>query len=614
MRRRHASRFAAVLLAGALIVTLLPQQARASTPRAPVVQQAPGPRQALAFFNILSAMFGRNKVYRRANQAEADIKTYYAGLLNTAVMGVQPAGSRSAEQQAAYVRLTQRITDERDAMLELTEMVKKGARKDFHTKLNAELPALLVALPGMTSMVGNLQETLQDLKTAVDGVKAASGGKVDEALLAHVKQAVGVVDGQVGVAQAVEGLAGSEIRDLLRQVAGPLKGLTAANGQIGTAAGDASAALDKLISRLGGLTTVRRPYTINGLGILNELLVPGKNPEVDAILAAMAGRGSKLSGLSAAELSQKLRSYINDLVNQQYKDCAKAVGALFRAQLTHQAAEGKEGEALSALPAKDDMSLCDPENIKAMLAEAEKYGATTVPDTKPGPTVKPDANPVVTVAGVYDAVDSARGFASGTFRILTKDPSVLTYAELVPPPVWTLTLDFAKGQATGSFSASYEKPAKDLGVQGEYAKGTFEGTFTVPLGVKPATAPPGWPDNPADWIKPEAGSKDWWFGGTGTGSITFEANFPISIARWDDGREEVTWAPVGPYGDDVTFWIAGRVSPSVAQPGKLPTTWYASFYASGESADDADPYFDPYLDVSTAFNESGLGYPPGADH
>jgi hypothetical protein len=156
----------------------------------------------------------RNRVYRSAERFIDDRNAYYDGLRETArkqLLNREIAGLRPS-QTAAYVKLVALLEQHRKVELQVAEDRKRGARAEFHTRLE---DAALYALAGSRlaqELVGAMQHGVGNAQQALDRVlnTLTSGGTSGLQDLRRIRDMASRVSMAAG---AIGGKPGRQLKD-----------------------------------------------------------------------------------------------------------------------------------------------------------------------------------------------------------------------------------------------------------------------------------------------------------------------------------------------------------------------------------------------------------------
>ena len=235
------------------------------------------------------------------------------------------------------------------------------------------------------------------------------------------------------------------------------------------------------------------------------------------------------------------------------------------------------------------------ETATGPAAEAPAPDPGAAPAQEPGgdgapgqPAVQPPAQPGDGGAGVVPPGNIWMERADGVVTYTGADGATLN-AELVPgsAPGVSVTVDPAAQTATVEFDVTYTWQVATKLRPEENATATARASATFPLEPASATPPEGFPGtDPEDWAPPKG---SWQFGASTPVQATIAGTRVVSIATFDDGREEVQKADVE---DAATLdsSIAGIVAPRgrgwdvtvrVHHQGDLVPGWYLTLNAAG---------------------------------
>ena len=430
MRRLHTALVFALVLGTGIFAPV----------SAPPAAQAAGPSQVLAFANVLGSLLGRNRVYRNAAEVQDDLRAYYDGLRDTARAALRDRElSKLDSQLAAYVRLVASLEYEKNAVLELLEEDKRGARRVFHNDLNRNAPTLLLALPGPRAMAQAVRIDLGEMRDVLQVTRAAISEGPGDALL-DVARRRAQLDQLAVVARTIGGQPGRDIAQAIGSLGAQLERLEAAAGEataeVESGLDEAQRQLTTAIDRLDQqLATEVRPRSVSLFGGLGQVRISGRFAFYAAIAQALSASGGRSHGLTRDEMRERARQFLAEsqgagLAN--LRDCFAASAAQLRAQLA--GADAPEGSSAAAL-LSTDLSTCDPQAIAAVLAAAAELEppTTTSPpdDTTPSPTSDAGAQATDgeewTVGWGDPTTAVARQYVVSTDNVMTTTEGPATY-------------------------------------------------------------------------------------------------------------------------------------------------------------------------------------------
>ena len=145
----------------------------------------PGPNIVLGFIRTIEAINRRNRVYRDARTTAKEFNEYYDTLIKNSQSAYQEMEKRvkkgeiSPTMLGSYKKIEAGLEAEREAVIQLIEAAKKGARAEFKQNLKEQVLSLLLSSPGAQKIIQELREMVDGLRQAVTAVKDALEGNLN---------------------------------------------------------------------------------------------------------------------------------------------------------------------------------------------------------------------------------------------------------------------------------------------------------------------------------------------------------------------------------------------------------------------------------------------------
>ncbi len=622
MKRRVAF-LVAFLLLGA-------SGAAAPAPTAPV-HAAAGPQQVLAFADVFSALFQRNRVYRNAADVQNELRSYYDGLLTTARAALLDRElALTGSQLAAYRRMVETLEQEKNAALQLLEDDKRGARQTFKNTLNAQLPALLLSMPAARDAAQVLRTNLAEIRDVLQATRAAvvsgrPGALVDIARvrtqLDKYAAVVGLIGGRPGrdLADAV-GTVGVQLQQLENAAgsttSGLEQGIDEADAQVATA-------LERLDQQLSEEV---RPTSVSVFGGLHEVQLPAQYAFYAAVAQALSQAGATKHGMTRDAMRDRVRQYLvasQGALIAGTRDCYRAMAAQIRAQLA--GAAGREGAAAELLTA--DLTSCDPDLVAAVLAAAaeleppasteatahsagtDEQGGTPAGDAADGTDADETAPDQLTGGSVHPVTSDTAGIVVGNsgincleYRESRSESIPLILSACTDAADFDVVFDFTAGTVAGTVALELVCPGFEPCWQGTTsATGSVSGTFgPLVYGQKPSTPPADFPFPAHHWS--DDGFGDWLAGG------------PIELAVSISGESTLSdQVASGGASTTITGWVESRVRPASGSSLADVTHWNASIGIRLDFPQDVDPNWYLWTGFAIDLEDPGVELPPWRD-
>jgi hypothetical protein len=202
-------------------------------------------------------------VYKEAGVTQADMNAYYDRLTESAQQQLldRELVSPNGNQLRAYMRMRAAMLAEQAAVTNQIEAEKNQARQRFNRTLGRELFQVLVRSPGGQSLLGDLRQSINELRQAAQAVESAIAGNRPFDLLAQeLADKAGRIPLLRRTAYDLGQKAGHKIDQLLGGVIGKLDGAMA-NMQAGM--GDALTEINRIDSELARFDeTERQPVSL----------------------------------------------------------------------------------------------------------------------------------------------------------------------------------------------------------------------------------------------------------------------------------------------------------------------------------------------------------------
>ena len=211
-----------------MLVVLLFGELPAPLPVLPVAEAQGSPANAvIALFNIIGAARRRNRVYREARVTQRDMDAYYDDLLAEArsqlqergLMGQGTQGGFTLEnrgQLRVYIKMYEALQAERAAVTQQIEYEKNDARRQFNRSLTNEVVGILIKSPGGQRLIGDMRNTLGELRQAVEAVRdAIENNRPFDALVQALQEKIEKVPVIRHAAQELGSVAAQKVDQLL---------------------------------------------------------------------------------------------------------------------------------------------------------------------------------------------------------------------------------------------------------------------------------------------------------------------------------------------------------------------------------------------------------------
>ena len=414
----------------ALIATMLPLYAIAH----PVEARGIGGRlsKVIPFAGVVVGWSRRNRVYRDANRFIRDRNTYYDGLRETARQQLINREIRSlrTSQVAAYVKVVALIEQERTAVHDVAEARKRGARSEFHRRLE---DAAIFAVSG-TRLAQELFRSMRDgVGTAQDVLnrvlnKLTTGGTdtlQDIQRIRKIAERVSVVAGVVG------GKAGDRLQLASERI---IQVIDKSQMEVTTLLSEVQGELADLDQTLETLSLVGR---VPNAGEIKEYLksryLPGdeggSSGDVDSTEVSLDAISSVLSQLEVGDGS--LRDEAKQALRQVFVARCAALSQAYQQQL--KALQKKE-----SAPPEDEIDVSGPPCLEIKPGDLkEKSESATTTQPEPVETEEPEQEvlPKITANGEFPETLSGM---TNTSRPLGTS--------------FTLAADYATGTISGTLS------------------------------------------------------------------------------------------------------------------------------------------------------------------
>jgi len=255
----------ALVLVTLLVGDLTPALAVAP-PAAPEAQIIPSPVANLfvGIVRIVGAFNRRNRVYNEARLTVEDLSAYYDNLIDH----MSPA-----EMGRQYWRTRWQIEEERQAVIQAAEYVKRGARHQFGNEMGQTFLDQLAGAKGAVKFVGRIRETIKVAQAAAIQIQAvaATAQEVPELMVETLNEQLGWF-----------GLSENEVKQL--------------GGGLGQILNDALGGIPDRFEAGSAQLEADMETTINTLtemdGFLDSVLQGGRSPISAATMAGGNIRGS----------------------------------------------------------------------------------------------------------------------------------------------------------------------------------------------------------------------------------------------------------------------------------------------------------------------------------
>lgn len=311
-----------------LVVALLFGELPAPLLSRPVGQAQGSPANAVvALFNIIGAARRRNRVYREARATQRDMDAYYDELLAEArsqlqergLMGVGTEGEFQLEnrgQLRVYIKMYEALEAEREAVTQQIEREKNDARRQFNRNLTNEIVGILVKSPGGQRLIGDMRNTIGELREAVEAVQEAiNNNRPFDALVGVLQEKLEKVPVIRHAAQEIGSVVAQKIDQLL---GGVITRMENALDNVQGEMGQALATVDELDSELARVDERERtPVSlVEEGGVLGSIRgVDRANAAVD--VAAQAYTNAAIIAGALRNPSEGERSTMRDRIREQ---------------------------------------------------------------------------------------------------------------------------------------------------------------------------------------------------------------------------------------------------------------------------------------------------------
>lgn len=303
-----------------LVVVLVAGLVGETRPATPAHAQAPVPgvNAAVGFLNLLSMTNRRNQIYREAKRTQKEMDAYYDSLIATARSQLRNRELLGADQSqlAVYVKMIARLEQERAAATQQIEAEKNKARQDFNRSLSREITRTLMQSPSAQAILGQVRQTLAELRTAAEAIRTAlNTGKPIETLVEKYASQVEKIPGLQYVVRQMG-------YDLGHRLDNALGGLL---GRAEAAANELQIGMEQAIVKTNELDAMlstyqqqeRQPVSLIDLDspLANVRPVKSANAAVDVAAQAFTN-AALLSGLLTG-LEEKQREPLRDRIREQ---------------------------------------------------------------------------------------------------------------------------------------------------------------------------------------------------------------------------------------------------------------------------------------------------------
>lgn len=311
-----------------MVLVLLFGELPGPLPTLPQAHAQGSPANAVvALFNIIGAARRRNRVYREARATQRDMNAYYDELLVEArtqlqergLMGQGTQGEFTLEnrgQLRVYIKMYEALQAEREAVTQQIEREKNDARRQFNRSLTNEVVGILIKSPGGQSLIGDMRNTLGELRQAVEAVQdAIKNNRPFDALVAALQEKIEKVPVIRHAAQEIGSVVAQKIDRLLGGV------ITRMEGALDNVQGEMGQALDQVNQLDAELARVdereRTPVSlVEEGGVLSNIRgVDRANAVVD--VAAQAYTNAAIIAGALQNPSEEQRSTMRDRIRDQ---------------------------------------------------------------------------------------------------------------------------------------------------------------------------------------------------------------------------------------------------------------------------------------------------------
>jgi hypothetical protein len=311
-----------------MVVILLFGELPGTVPAQPSAEAAGPPVNAVvALFNIIGAARRRNRVYREARATQREMDAYYDELLVEArsqlqergLMGEGTQGNFTLEnrgQLRVYIKMYEALEAEREAVTQQIEREKNDARRQFNRSLTNEVVGILIKSPGGQRLIGDMRNTIGELREAVEAVQdAIKNNRPFDALVGVLQEKIEKVPVIRHAAQEI----GSVVAQKIDRLLGGL--ITRVESAMDNVQGEMGQALDQVNQLDSELARIdereRTPVSlVEEGGVLSNIRgVDRANAAVD--VAAQAYTNAAIIAGALRNPSEGERSTMRDRIREQ---------------------------------------------------------------------------------------------------------------------------------------------------------------------------------------------------------------------------------------------------------------------------------------------------------
>ncbi len=247
------------------------------------VQAAPlaagGGSPVIPLLGIVGSWFRRNRTYRNSEAFITYQNQYYDQQMATldkqlasGTIYTGQGGNDKEAQKAAYVVIKAHLQQDRDVGQAFAELIKKGARKDFHQAVKDAIVNIVMSTGFVQNVLGSIIKGFGQAQKIVDGALNELQGSGDIAT-----QILGLKN-VAGQLQLVGTLIGGDTgADLNTNIQGMLDQI---NSKVSMATDD----LNKIKTNLGAMQTQVQ-------GLMNLGYIPASSEVTDALAMQLVGLG-----------------------------------------------------------------------------------------------------------------------------------------------------------------------------------------------------------------------------------------------------------------------------------------------------------------------------------
>jgi len=513
----------------------------------------PGLREATAFFNLIGSLNRRNRVYTEARRTQSDVDAHYDELRRALAENLVEGELTTAPSQKpirSFIRMTQALSEERDAATAQIEAEKNDARRRFNREVGANLFDLLVRSSGGKRLVADIQSNVNGLREAVEFVQSAADGATLDAALQSLANRITSSEQIGNLVKNLGGLLAQEINERINGLISKIDGVSAGTSREMDEVLGLLADFDRRLNEIAG-TTHRVPISIAGDGSpLSDIRTVQEadaalNVAIDSILRYGIIVGG-LTGMSDADRTTMRDRIRQSLLTTRLADLSHATRLAENVWCEH-VEQGRYAEVAGELGMAPEVpregsevrylvcyTMGTREPILAALIGPSQSDANTSETTEvegdPPPPNDEDAAfaPIEIHVDVEDAdAEPSDGRVSSFFQ-LWPEPKTEHERPLATPRLTGGTLDIAfdfdEMTVSGFLDFAYERDGSEetlcTGSPESFsgtARGAFEG-LAIQEAITSETPPSDWGLPAEDWWPMEPDG--WYVGGS----------FPVELA------------------------------------------------------------------------------------